>query len=95
MGYQMKKALLAVLLLTIGANFSTANDEDKHDAKHPCHKIKVACEAAGFAKGGHKEHKGLWKDCIQPVMAGQAVAGVTVAPADIEACKEKKSHKAH
>lgn len=63
--------------------------------EHPCKKIMESCTAAGFKKGGYKEGKGLFKDCMQPIMEGKTVAGVTASPADIEACKaHKEDHKA-
>lgn len=65
--------------------------------KGPCKKIVEACTAAGFVKGGHKpkkgENKGLWKDCVNQIVAGQTVAGVTVEPTVIEECKAKRASK--
>ena len=62
---------------------------------HPCKKIEAACEAAGFARGAHKNgSKGLFMDCIKPLMAGQPVAGVTVDASDVQACQARKAkHK--
>lgn len=64
--------------------------------KYPCKKIKEACETAGFKKGDHKkDNKGLYIDCMKPLMAGQTVAGVTVSTDDVSACKDKQAkHKA-
>ena len=60
----------------------------------PCQAIKAACEAAGFVKGGHKDAKGLWKDCIGPLMDGKSVAGVSVGADQVEACKKRRAeHK--
>jgi hypothetical protein len=74
-------------------------DKGKGNA-HPCRKIMQACEAAGFVRGGHKlargnqkeVDKGLMKDCMQPIMAGNPVAGVTVDPSDVQACQARKEH---
>lgn len=85
------KLLLLGTLLTLATSAGLANTDEDVKEGHPCHKIKAACEAAGFIKGHHKEKKGLYKDCMQPIMQGQTVAGVTVAPADLEACKAKKA----
>jgi hypothetical protein len=68
---------------------------------HPCKKIISACEAAGFVKGGHKkakgntpeQDKGLYVDCMQPIMSGKSVAGVTVDPSEVQACQAKKEHR--
>jgi hypothetical protein len=46
--------------------------------QHPCHAIEAACKGAGFVKGGAAQGKGLWKDCIKPVLDGNAVSGVNV-----------------
>jgi hypothetical protein len=62
---------------------------------HPCHAIEAACKAAGFLKGGAAQGKGLWKDCIQPILAGTAVSGVSVSAEDVQACKAKKIEKHH
>lgn len=63
----------------------------------PCKKIIEACTAAGFVKGGHKpkkgENKGLWKDCVQQIVSGQTVTGVSVEPSVIEACKIKRASR--
>jgi hypothetical protein len=81
------KAALSLAFLLLG---SIALAEEAKD--HPCEKIKSACETAGFVKGGHKkDHKGLYKDCMQPLFAGQTVETVTVAAEDVTACKNKKA----
>lgn len=58
--------------------------------ERPCKIIKDACEAAGFFRGGHKEGKGLFKDCIAKLKAGQAVTGVTVSTETVSACQNKR-----
>ncbi len=89
----MTKQFLITLVLTA---FSLAAWSDNHDKEHgdgPCKKIKDACVAAGFEKGKHKEKKGLKMDCMKPIMNGETVAGVTVSPEDLSACKEKKEQR--
>jgi hypothetical protein len=49
-----------------------------------CRKIEEACQAAGFAKG--KVGKGLYRDCIFPLVAGKPVEGTGITPADVKAC---------
>ena len=83
---------IAVLAATCGLSM-TARAEEKIGPNHPCKAIKEACEAAGFKLGDHKDKKGLWKDCIEPIKNGQTVAGVTVPATEIEACKAKKAEK--
>lgn len=82
----MKK--LIILTLILSTNLLHAED-------HPCKAIKEKCEAAGFAKGKHKEHKGLAMDCMKPLFEGKSVDGVSVSSDEITACKEKREkHKA-
>ena len=55
--------------------------------------IVKSCEDAGFVKGGHKTGKGLYKDCVKPIKAGQIVTGVTVDQSLLQACKNKRASK--
>jgi len=64
-------------------------------ADHPCKAIEEACKKAGFVRGEAKEGKGLFKNCMKPLMEGQAVAGVSVPPAEIQACQAKKAEHEH
>ena len=70
----------------------------KADAEHksgPCQAIRSACEAAGFHKGGHKDHdKGLWKDCMDPILAGKTVSGVTATADQVSACQAARAKHA-
>jgi len=59
-----------------------------------CKPIMEACKAANF-KG-----KDMFKKCVKPLKEGKTVEGVTVDPADLQACKEMKGnwkgkHKHH
>jgi len=88
-GVSMKTLSLA-LLLSLATGSTIASAEEPKPA-HPCEAVKSACEAAGFVKGGHKkDKKGLFVDCMQPLMAGQSVAGVSAAADVVAACKQKK-----
>ncbi len=66
---------------------------DQGKADHPCHKIRAACEQAGFVKVGHKEKKGLMRDCLHPILEGKTVSGVTVSADEVAACKAKKGQR--
>ncbi len=84
----MKSVMLALLFAFASAQSLFAQG----DNKHPCKALKSSCEAAGYVKGGHKNNnKGLWKDCMQPLLDGKTVAGVTADSANVSACKEKKA----
>lgn len=83
--------LSLAILLSLTLSFSLNAQEPKN---HPCEKIKTACESAGFIKGDHKDKKGLYIDCMKPVLEGQSVTGVTITSEDVSACKEKRAkHK--
>ncbi len=64
-----------------------------HASEHPCKEIASACKAAGFEKGKAKDGKGLIKNCMKPIMSGEAVAGVTVSADQVAACKEKRANR--
>ncbi len=84
------KTVLALVLLSVSLISTGVRADEAKGNSHPCHQVKEACEGAGFKKGGHKDKKGLHKDCIMPIMSGQSVLGVTVAADVISACKAKK-----
>ena len=83
----MKSLIAAMIVMGSVSAFAQKGE-------HPCQQIKAACESAGFVKGEHKEKKGLYKDCMQPVMAGQSVAGVNVGADVVSSCKAKKAEHA-
>ena len=80
----MKTILISMILA-----LSFAAIAEEVGPNHPCKEVKAACEAAGYHKGGHKEGKGLWMDCLEKLKAGAAVPGVTVAADKLAACKAK------
>jgi hypothetical protein len=73
------KAMIQVLVLSLAlvSIGTTANAKGGG-----CHKIEKACK-----KAGHKKHA----DCLDKILAGTPVDGVTADQADIEACKAKKA----
>ena len=71
------KALVHVLVLALALTSFGAQ------AKGGCRQIEKACKAA---------HKKKHKDCLNKILAGEVVEGVTAEQADVEACKAKK-HK--
>jgi hypothetical protein len=85
-------ALIALFVVAAGA---VGAEPPPAAAEHPCHKVEAACKAAGFAKGGGKIGKGLFKDCVEPVLRGQAVAGVTVDPTEAQACAAVRAKHGH
>lgn len=90
----MKKTILFALMIALTyMSTSFAEDEAKTKEEGPCKKVMDACKAADFAKGDHKMKKGLFKDCMQPLLAGQTVNGVSANAQDIAACKAIKDAK--
>jgi len=88
MNKQLSTLVLSMMILSASA-FAA---EEK---SHPCQKLRAACEAGGYYKGGHKKgSKGLYKDCMASLKAGKSVEGVNADPADISACQAKKAAKA-
>ena len=68
----------------------------KAEKQNACSSIKKACEAAGFHKNEHKNAgKGLYKDCLDPTLAGTPPAGVTATEEEINACKAHKATIKH
>ncbi|HEY2744929.1 MAG TPA: hypothetical protein VGL86_09920 [Polyangia bacterium] len=81
----MKPLIGALVLLASTLAFAEGGGSDEPLPK-PCQTIANACQAAGYHHGGHKEGKGLWKDCVAPILDGKTIPGVTANPADIKAC---------
>ena len=98
----MKKLILAISVCAVGILFSStsiaaetatapAQGSGMMGGEHPCHKIEEACKAAGYVRGGAKTDKGLVKNCMAPLMAGQSVSGVSITSADVQACQAKRN----
>lgn len=94
----MKKRLLTFLSLmaTFSVSFAFADttpaSQQMTTMKHhgPCKTVAEACKAAGFIRGKDAPAgKGLFHDCMKPLLHGQSVAGVTVDSVDIQACKAR------
>ena len=88
------KVFTTVVALSLSSVALQARAAEPNEANHPCKSIIAACKAAGFVKGEYKEHKGLWKDCVDPIVGGQTVTGVNVPADEVTACKAKMAeHK--
>jgi hypothetical protein len=81
------KTNLVVLMLALNVFGQDSNDQHQDG---PCMKLLEACKIAGFSKSLN-EKKSLSKSCLQPLLKGEKVEGVTVNSSDIEACKAKKA----
>ena len=86
----MKRFALTISAVTMIGSISFAADPAPA-AKHTnaCQQIVDACSKAGFTFGKAKTPKGknLYKDCVQPIMAGKTVTGVSVSPETVEMCR--------
>jgi hypothetical protein len=78
---------LAAAALLLAGSAVAENDEP---LPKPCQTLATACQAAGYHRGGHKEGKGLWKDCVAPILDGRAIPGVTPNPDDVKACQARR-----
>lgn len=90
----MKKTIASALMISVlFSSVAFSEDDAKTKEEGPCKKVMDACKAADFAKGDHKMKKGLFKDCMQPILAGQSVPGVTIEADAVAACKAIKDAK--
>jgi hypothetical protein len=60
---------------------------------NPCGEVETACRNAGFIDKGSELGKGLWSECIDPIMQGRSVKAAIplpkVSPQTVAACKAK------
>jgi hypothetical protein len=81
------KKLTATLILTFVCASGFAADSTEHH-EGPCSKLMDACKAAGYTKANNKS---LSKDCLQPLLNDEKVAGVKIDDSITKACKAKKA----
>jgi len=87
---------MAVSLMALAGSIALADTATTPPApmkgNGPCKQIIQACQQAGFEKGEHKtDGKGVYKDCLTPILAGQTVAGVTIDPSVVTSCQEMRA----
>lgn len=54
-----------------------------------CSSIADACLAAGFVKTDSAD-KGVWKDCMKPIILGKTVEGVSIDASVAKTCRTDK-----
>ncbi len=87
-------AVGSLAFATQTATFAETSAPPAAPADHPCKAVEAVCEAAGFLPRQHKQAgKGLWMDCMRPLMGGQSVAGVKPSAADLAACKAHRAKR--
>ena len=85
----MKYTLLISIIFVFSQNSFSQEATEHQDG--PCIKIMEACKTAGYNKPSGAEKKSLSKNCIQPLLSGHKVDGVTINQSDLDACKAKKA----
>lgn len=85
----MKMLFSALFMMVLSANaFANEGIAGSGSAETmACKNIKNACEAAGYVAGGASSGKGLWKQCVKPLLDNKSVSGVVVSPDDIKSCQ--------
>jgi hypothetical protein len=75
---------------TPGSPSPTTNTQPPNGGPvHPCKQLEQACVDAGFGQGEAAKGMGLFKNCMHPIMQGEAVKGVTVDPKTVADCKAR------
>ncbi len=85
----MKKLYLVTALSALfftSFTFACGAHDEMDDPS--CGAIVKACKTAGFAR--KSEDKKFWQDCMHPLLLGQTVKGVTIDPAQVKTCRDKK-----
>jgi hypothetical protein len=65
------------------------------EGTNPCWQVEGVCKKAGFIDKGTNVGKGLWSDCIEPIMQGKPQTKAAklplpeVSPQLVAACKAK------
>ncbi len=83
-----KMLIIGSLLLSqqVFADFSMQKT-DMND--RPCAVLAKACSDAGFIRD-RSEEKGIWRNCMEPLLLGKSVSQVKVDSAAIKACRTHK-----
>ena len=89
MKLKVSSASLIALFLSVASVAKAA--DTKVTPPLPCENLEKACEAGGFHKHGHKVDNGMWQACMQPLLQGKTVAGVTADAKDVAGCKDSQA----
>ena len=69
---------LLTVTLTVPLHAQSPSPGSKETAKektpNACREVEGACRQAGFVDKGSREGKGLWSECIEPIMQGRPQA---------------------
>ena len=94
-------AASCLLSVTFGAPLYAQSAEHQSAAHKEvpatCREVEGACRSAGFIDKGSNEGKGLWSECIEPIMQGRPQSKAAklplpkVSPNTVSACKSEDS----
>jgi len=91
----MKRLILIASVITLTGRLCWAETAEtatpKFAKEGPCKEILQACQAAGYYKGGYKVGKGEYVNCMDPILKGGSVAGVSVTPDKVSACNANRA----
>jgi hypothetical protein len=81
------RKILLILILNLVLTLVQAKEKDGNT---PCLNLVKACKEAGFSKAKDSPKRQVYRDCVDKMLKGETVEGVTVDPADVTACLQKK-----
>lgn len=79
----MRKISLVLTLAAVVSSVAFAHDPNHGKA---CDTVAKACMKAGYTRA-ESATKGIWDNCMKPLMLGQTVKGVNVDSATTETCR--------
>lgn len=85
----ISKMLIVFTMLLTQQVFADDAAPNKDAGSKPCIVIAKACSTAGYVSR-RSETKGIWRNCMQPILLGQPVSNVKVDPATVKACRTDK-----
>lgn len=90
----MKMFIFAVILF---ASVTTAISAfaDSTTSVDPCEQIRQSCLEGGYVKDGAEDKNDLVANCVNPLMHGENVPGVTIDHATIQECRDTLRRNAH
>src|SRR6476469_5841867 len=81
---QVRTTLILMAILAAQQVFAAESASDRS-----CSTIADACLAAGFVKT-ESTTKGIWHDCMRPVILGKTVTGVSINATVVKSCRADK-----
>src|SRR5258706_5744971 len=81
---RVRTTLMLMAMLAAQQVFAAGSGSDQS-----CSSIADACLAAGFVKT-ESTTKGIWHDCMRPVILGKTVSGVSINAAVVKSCRADK-----